>query len=168
LVQQAVTAFVQSKAKGPAYAEGPPPGTDSTIKYLRDVYAEEARQHSDRGYRAGLAYLNANRLPWSEFQGLAQNDFDLKRWLDPWHDGFVEAAMHPEVGREPHIPDWMVALMKADYLGEFANPISGDGFYPDGTYLQGFSRALRDVWNAVEHGIKPVRPPGTGPENPEL
>src|SRR5713101_992479 len=153
LIQRALQLMVERTAGG-TYKESRPLGSEQTLAILKDVYSEEARAHLLRGYQSALNYLSAYRVPWHAFQDLSDRDFDLKRWLQPWINGFLDGVGSPE-WNPPELPDWFKALGQDVYLGEFAKPIDGDGFYPDRTYLDGFGRAMRDVWRSVEFGPEP-------------
>lgn len=151
LIQRALELLVERESAGRTYKESRPAGSEATLALLRDIYSDQARIHQERGYQAGLNYLNANRVPWGVFQDLADADFDLNRWLQPWINGFTD-GIGTKGWKPPSMPDWFVSLSQNSYLGDFANPIGGDGFTPDRTYLRGFERAMRDVWRSVEYG----------------
>ncbi|TMC53087.1 MAG: hypothetical protein E6J20_08415 [Chloroflexi bacterium] len=151
LIQRALELMVERESAGATYKESRPPGSEATLALLRGIYSDQARIHLERGYQAGLNYLTAYRVPWDDFQQLADRDFDLKRWLQPWFSAFLDGVGTKD-WNPPKLPDWLVSLGQDYYLGEFAKPIDGDGFYPNRTYLQGFERAMRDVWRSVEYG----------------
>lgn len=151
LIQRALELMVERERTGETYKESRPAGSEATLALLRGIYSDQARIHLERGYQAGLNFLTANRVPWGAFLELADDGFDLKKWLQGWKNTYL-ADIGTKDWKEPDLPDWFVNLSQDYYLGEFAKPVGGDGFYPDRTYIQGFERAMRDVWRSVEYG----------------
>jgi hypothetical protein len=130
----------------------------------------ERRQEWQRGYHDGVRF--APQLGWQSLDGLANRDFDLKRWLESWRNGWLDVQMD----RAPTgatAAAWLPAL--ADLLGSYVDPIGYDqwSFTPSRSYLDGFVDGLRAVWaNAaatqpgrIQAATNPLTPPSPAAPN---
>lgn len=150
LVQRALQRLVAEGEERPLYAGARPARADKQLAHLREKLATEARADYERGYSDALTA--AESLPWWALEGLADNNFDLPRWCDGWFNAEQHRIDAAVSGRQlvegDKGPAWVTEI--GHYLGRLINPI--DDWTPGRSYLRGFSDALRDAWDSVEHG----------------
>ena len=179
LVQQGLRKLVADEQGDPSYA-GRPEGADERIHELERRLAAEARVDYERGYTIALDAASA--MPLRVINDLVDAGFDLERWLGPWKrrwmydltehsepvpveevNRFLEEVSRGERSQEPPPHDeswrndenWYWWLWKsAEALGTIADPIDRDeySFTPTVARQRGFIDAMRDLWDALEHG----------------
>ncbi len=143
-VHSAVAEEMGSVHPTPSFVRERPADLVADLEAVRAQFASEAREEFGSGYRAGVEA--AKSLSWHFLSDFAGEAFDLHRWLlSLEHAWDLERRFGIRPGRTA-FPNAGQALAKA--LGALVNP--DEDFYPPITYQEGFTQALRDIWESVQ------------------
>ncbi len=171
LVQRGLQCLINAQEQSPAYAQSPADGQVEIAK-LRDRLVAEAQQDYAFGYAAALQAASAMSL--HAVNALVDVGFDLRRWLEPFQNGF----RYEELGKARPVEDpeevkrllldagkatpahderfktnpWWWLFKTAEALGNLADPIGYDAysFTPTRARERGFIDAMGKLWRAVE------------------
>jgi hypothetical protein len=143
---QATVADEMESVSSPAFIRERPSDLDTDLETIRAQLAAEAEEEFKNGYRAGVEA--AKNLSWHVLSDFAEEGFDLRRWLISLeHSSELESKYNlptPAGFQNVYAP-----LEKA--LGGLVSPDGAD-WYPPFTYQEGFTQALKDIWDSVQRG----------------
>jgi hypothetical protein len=169
LVQQGLHCLINSARSVPSYAQSPVGGQEQ-ITQLRDRLLDEARHDYEVGY--GVALEAASGMHLHVINSLVNANFDLRRWLEPYQNGFnfqvvqnskpVDPAKFESLVLDkqttPPDPDawksepWGWLFKVAEALGNVADPVGYPeySFAPTRARERGFVDAMRELWRKLE------------------
>lgn len=149
LVQEVLFSWVTDRELSAGYSTAAPPDVGTELESIGSRLSIEAREEFERGYRAGVSA--AAKSPWWAIEALVAERFDVKDWAKRVRR-WAEMADRREPGFELQAEDqvWINALIET--LGDLVHPWGGKEWIPPATYIRGFSRAMRDLWEMVEEG----------------
>lgn len=147
LVQEALEAWTRSHTE-PAFSQDRPADAADAFSKVRDRLARQAREDFEVGYRGALQA--AEVLEFWVIESLADRHFDVAAWAD----GFAWSAVAAAMGNIPRewAPDGEIIHILVKTLGSLVSPYGDDAFKPSAPYLQGFARAMRDLWQEAFEG----------------
>jgi hypothetical protein len=176
LVQSGLQRLLDDRRRPPSYAHEPEQGLDLVVAAQKRLLVE-AREDYAIGYTAALEA--ATGMPLRVVNALVDDDFDLKKWLDPFvrgasHDLMErgEAVTDPDeikrllmnqpqpsgsgLASEANREDWWWWLWRtAEALGDMADPIGFDAycFHPTKARQLGYVEGMRDLWQSLESPV---------------
>ena len=134
LIQTGLRALV-GKTKQATPGLEPTPDQREAVEQLREKLSAEATELYRNGYNDGLDA--ASHMVWWQFDLLASNDWDLRKWISA-HDDFVEAIDLFAHGRDRKPIDMATWQSWHDGLAQSVS-----------MHNRGIVDALRDVWESV-------------------
>lgn len=143
-VHSAVAEEMESIHPVPAFAKERPADVLADLDAVRTKLASEARKEFEDGYHAGVEA--AKSLSWHALSNFAEEGFDLRRWLLSLERS-SELEEKYRMPLRPGFSNVFQPLEKA--LGAFVSP-DGNDWYPPHTYQEGFTQALRDIWDSIQ------------------
>ncbi len=170
IVQDALRRLVGEGSR-PAYSTTRPDRLSADFEAEKSRFAQEAGKQFERGYRAGVEAVK--EFSWDDIEGLADMRFNVKRWAHAWGMAQVDIDMATDESIPPeelervlrHPDEWagwltpratldsharkVQALLTA--LGGLVPPFGDNSPSPGRTYVQGFTKAMRDFWEEVNN-----------------
>jgi hypothetical protein len=156
MVQEALEAFAAPAAPG---SEGWKlvAGVEQVFEAARERLAAQARREFEEGYNAAI--VAGEEMEWRDVEALAEARFDITAWVAPYIN-LPARAVIGEIPEDEIEPAIIPILVHA--LGNMIPPWGDDSFTPHGSYLRGFARGMRDLFEAV------VAAEGASPSDEEV
>jgi hypothetical protein len=152
LVQDALHSYVRRRAPKPDNGPNrPPDAADLVRKALEDLkpeleseYGPEARYR--RGYRRALE--GAKVIGVEALRLLAALDWDVQDWAN---DLQYYSHSDPKQSAEPDEDQayWRGIFGGGDVPDRMSDLLEKEGWFSDEPFAQGFSDALRDLWDSI-------------------